>query len=150
MGPWPEVCGLTYYHVMARGNRREDIFLDDNDRAGIEGGGAGSAGFQGLAWERREEGGVGEVPQGTDHGLLRVGGTGAVHGRAANAGRYARTRPWKSVRRKIPKAMLRFIERKANGLREIVTIMHTDPGFGFPGSGSDPWRIARSRANRRF
>ena len=21
-----------YYHVMARGNRREDIFLDDNDR----------------------------------------------------------------------------------------------------------------------
>jgi hypothetical protein len=28
-----------------------------------------------------------------------------------------RTRPWKSVRRKIPKAMLRFIERKANGLR---------------------------------
>jgi len=32
VGPWPEVCGLTYYHVMARGNRREDIFLDDNDR----------------------------------------------------------------------------------------------------------------------
>jgi hypothetical protein len=26
---------------------------------------------------------------------------------------------------------LRFIERKANGLREMVTIMHTDPGFGF-------------------
>ena len=22
----------AYYHVMARGNRREDIFLDDNDR----------------------------------------------------------------------------------------------------------------------
>jgi hypothetical protein len=39
VGPWPEVCGLTYYHVMARGNRREDIFLDDNDRAGIEGAG---------------------------------------------------------------------------------------------------------------
>ena len=105
------------YHVMARGNRREDIFLDDNDRAGIEGGGAGSAGSQGLAWERREEGGVGEVPQGTAHGLLRVGGAGAVHGGAANAGHYVRTRPWKSVRRKIPKAMLRFIERKANGLR---------------------------------
>ena len=35
------------------------------------------------------------------------------------------------MRRKIPKAMLRFIERKANGLREMVTIMHTDPGFGF-------------------
>ena len=86
VGPWPEVCGLTYYHVMARGNRREDIFLDDNDRAGIEGGGAGSAGFQGLAWERREEGGVGEVPQGTDHGLLRVGGTGAVHGRGGERG----------------------------------------------------------------
>jgi hypothetical protein len=86
VGPWPEVCGLTYYHVMARGNRREDIFLDDNDRAGIEGGGAGSAGFQGLAWERREEGGVGEVPQGIDHGLLRVGGTGAVHGRGGERG----------------------------------------------------------------
>ena len=76
----------AYYHVMARGNRREDIFLDDNDRAGIEGGGAGSAGSQGLAWERREEGGVGEVPQGTDHGLLRVGGTGAVHGRGGERG----------------------------------------------------------------
>jgi hypothetical protein len=38
-------------------------------------------------------------------------------GGAANAGHYVRTRPWKSVRRKIPKAMLRFIERKANGLR---------------------------------
>ena len=25
--------------------------------------------------------------------------------------------------------MLRFIERKANGLRELVMIMHTDPGF---------------------
>ena len=52
-------------------------------------------------------------------------------GGAANAGHYVRTRPWKSVRRKIPKAMLRFIERKANCLREMVTIMHTDPGFGF-------------------
>ena len=50
-------------------------------------------------------------------------------GGAANAGHYVRTRPWKSVRRKIPKAMLRFIERKANGLREMVTIMHTDPGL---------------------
>ena len=38
-------------------------------------------------------------------------------GGAANAGHYVRTRPWKSVRRKIPKAMLRFIEREANGLR---------------------------------
>ena len=55
-------------------------------RAGIEGGGAGTAGSQGLAWERREEGGVGEVPQGTDHGLLRVGGTGAVHGRGGERG----------------------------------------------------------------
>src|SRR4029077_19256545 len=106
---------------MARGNRREDIFLDDKDRAGIEGGGAGSAGSQGLAWERREEGGVGEVPQGTDHGLLRVGGAGAVHGGAANAA-------VEKCEEEIPKAMLRFIERKANGLREMVTIMHTDPG----------------------
>ena len=86
-------------------------------RAGIEGGGAGTAGSQGLAWERREEGGVGEVPQGTDHGPLRVGGTGAVHGRGGEAGHYVRTRPWKSVRRKIPKAMLRFIEWEANGFR---------------------------------
>ena len=38
-------------------------------------------------------------------------------GGAANAGHYVRTRPWKSVRRKIPKAMLRFIEREANGFR---------------------------------
>ena len=38
------------------------------------------------AWERREEGGVGEVPQGTDHGLLRRGGTGAVYGRGGEHG----------------------------------------------------------------
>jgi hypothetical protein len=36
----------------------------ETGRAGIEGGGAGSAGSQELAWERCEEGGVGEVPSG--------------------------------------------------------------------------------------
>ena len=53
---------------------------------GLKAAGLGSAGSQGLAPERREEGGVGEVPQGTDHGLLRVGGTGAVHGRGGERG----------------------------------------------------------------
>ena len=78
-------------------------------RAGIAGGGAGSAGSRGVARERREEGGVGEASQGTDHGLFRMGDTGTMHGRAANAGHYVQTRPWKSLRRKIPKAVLRFI-----------------------------------------
>ena len=45
-------------------------------------------------------------------------------GGAANAGHYVRTRPWKSVRRNVPKAMLRFIKRGAN---RPGTIMHTDP-----------------------
>ena len=66
-------------------------------------------------------------------------------GGAANAGHYVRTRPWKSVRRKIPKAMLRFIERKANGLREMVTTMHTDPGFG-----NTPDCFARERGHAVF
>ena len=38
-------------------------------------------------------------------------------GGAANARHYVRTRPWKSVRRKVPKTMLRFIERESNGIR---------------------------------
>jgi hypothetical protein len=38
-------------------------------------------------------------------------------GGAANVGHYVRTRPWQRVRRKLPKAMLRFIERQANDLR---------------------------------
>ena len=38
-------------------------------------------------------------------------------GGAANVGHYVRTRPWRSVRRKGPKAMLRFIEREADDLR---------------------------------
>ena len=33
-----------------------------------------------------EEGGVGEVRHGTDHGLLRMGGTGAVYGRDGQRG----------------------------------------------------------------
>jgi hypothetical protein len=46
----------------------------------------GVDGYGGVAWERREEGGFGEVPQGTDHGLLRMGGTGAVYGRGGERG----------------------------------------------------------------
>ena len=42
-------------------------------------------GSPGIAWERREEGGVGEVPQGTEHGL-RMGGTRAVYGRSGERG----------------------------------------------------------------
>jgi hypothetical protein len=52
-------------------------------RAGAE---IGRAGVEGVAWERREEGGVGEVPQGTDYGLLRVDGTGGVYGRGGERG----------------------------------------------------------------
>lgn len=63
--------------------------------------------------ERREEGGVGEVPQGTDHGLLRMGGTGAVYGRGGKRGALRANAAWRSVRKKVPKAMLRFIEREA-------------------------------------
>ena len=37
-------------------------------------------------------------------------------GGAANVGHYVRTRPWQSVRRKVPKAMLRFSDREANDL----------------------------------
>jgi hypothetical protein len=48
-------------------------------------------------------------------------------GGAAQAGHYVRTRPWKSVRRKIPKPLLRFIEQEANGLRMKCTIVPTDP-----------------------
>ena len=43
-------------------------------------------GSQGVAWERCEEGGVGEVPQGTDHGLLRMSSTGVVYGRGGERG----------------------------------------------------------------
>ena len=78
---------------MARGNRREDIFLDDNDRAGIEGGGAGLAGSQGLAWERREEGGVGEVLREPTTVSLEWVARALCMGGAANAGHYVRTRP---------------------------------------------------------
>jgi hypothetical protein len=38
-------------------------------------------------------------------------------GGAANVGHYVRTLPWQSVMRKVPKAMLRFIEREAHDLR---------------------------------
>jgi hypothetical protein len=38
-------------------------------------------------------------------------------GGAANVGNYVRTRPWQSVRRKVSKATLRFIEREAHDLR---------------------------------
>jgi hypothetical protein len=34
-----------------------------------------------------------------------------------NVGHYVRTRPWQSVRRKVSKATLRFIEREAHDLR---------------------------------
>ena len=117
---WPEngcaaVAGVPAHPAEAVARVRAGAKMG---RAGIEGGGAGSAGSQGLAWERREEGGVGEVPQGTDHGLLRVGGTNAVHGRGGERGALrANAAVEKCERRKIPKAMLRFIEREANGIR---------------------------------
>jgi hypothetical protein len=46
-------------------------------------------------------------------GFLRMGGTGAVYGRGGKRWHYVRTRSWQSVRRQVPKAMLRFIEREA-------------------------------------
>jgi hypothetical protein len=49
-------------------------------------GGQGLMDMGGVAWERREEGGVGEVPQGTDHGLLRMSSTGVVYGRGGERG----------------------------------------------------------------
>jgi hypothetical protein len=48
-------------------------------------------------------------------------------GGAANAGHYVRTRPWKSVRRKVPKAMLRFIERESKASGEMVRLCTLTP-----------------------
>jgi hypothetical protein len=91
----PRVAGLSAHpqrlsHVE---EAQKWVGLAQPRLAWIEGGDAGSAGSQELACGRCEEGGVGEVPRGTDHGLLRVGG-------AEN-----------------PEALLRFIEQEANGIK---------------------------------